>query len=75
MAILLIGLNHKSAPVEVREKVSLSRPQIEKLSEKIRQVQSFSGCTIRCPGGSDQSHVQLQRTDSAGAGALSLHQI
>lgn len=46
MAILLIGLNHKSAPVEVREKVSLSRPQIEKLSEKIRQVQSFSGCTI-----------------------------
>lgn len=46
MAILLIGLNHKSAPVEVREKVSLSRPQIEKLSETIRQVQSFSGCTI-----------------------------
>ena len=46
MAILLIGLNHKSAPVEVREKVSLSRPQIEKLSESIRQVQSFSGCTI-----------------------------
>lgn len=46
MAILLIGLNYKSAPVEVREKVSLSRPQIEKLSEKIRQVQSFSGCTI-----------------------------
>lgn len=46
MAILLIGLNHKSAPVEVREKVSLSRPQIEKLSKKIRQVQSFSGCTI-----------------------------
>lgn len=46
MAILLIGLNYKSAPVEIREKVSLSRPQIEKLSEKIRQVQSFSGCTI-----------------------------
>lgn len=49
MAILLIGLNHKSAPVEVREKVSLSRPQIEKLSEKIRQVQSFSGCTFFRP--------------------------
>ena len=46
MAILLIGLNHKSAPVEVREKVSLSRPQIERISQRIRDVEFFSGCTI-----------------------------
>lgn len=46
MAILLIGLNHKSAPVEVREKVSLSRPQIERISQNIREIEYFSGCTI-----------------------------
>lgn len=46
MSILLIGLNHKSAPVEVREKVSLSRPQIEKLSSRIKEISDFDGCAI-----------------------------
>lgn len=46
MAILLIGLNHKTAPIEIRERVSLSRPQIEKLSEDIQNINSFSGCAI-----------------------------
>ncbi|MDO4281454.1 MAG: glutamyl-tRNA reductase [Peptococcaceae bacterium] len=46
MAILLTGLNYKTAPVEVREKVSLSRPQIEKISERVRGIEAFSGCTI-----------------------------
>ena len=46
MAIILIGLNHKTAPVEVREKVSLSRPQIEKLSARINVIPAFSGCAI-----------------------------
>lgn len=46
MAILLIGLNHKTAPVEIRERVSLSRSQIEKLSERIRNIDSFLGCSI-----------------------------
>lgn len=46
MAILLIGLNHKTAPVEVREKVSMSRPQIEKLSPRVNAIAAFSGCAI-----------------------------
>lgn len=46
MSIVVIGLNHKSAPIEVREKVSLSRPQIVKYSDIIRSVDAYSGCAI-----------------------------
>ncbi|MFM9413208.1 glutamyl-tRNA reductase [Peptococcus simiae] len=46
MSIIVIGLNHKSAPVEVRERVSLSRPQIIKYSPVVRDIPSLSGCAI-----------------------------
>lgn len=46
MSIVLMGLNHKSAPVEVRERVSLSRPQIVKYADIIRSLDSYSGCAI-----------------------------
>lgn len=46
MSIALIGLNHKTAPVEIREKVSLSKPQISKYSLSIRGKRSYDGCAI-----------------------------
>lgn len=46
MSIVLMGLNHKSAPVEVRERVSLSRPQIVKYADIFRKVESYEGCAI-----------------------------
>lgn len=46
MSIILIGLNHKSAPLEIREKVSLSRTQIFQISEKLKFTHSISGSAI-----------------------------
>ena len=46
MSIILIGLNHKSAPLEIREKVSLSRTQIFQISEKLKFTHSISGSSI-----------------------------
>ena len=40
MSIILLGLNHKSATVEIREKVSLSKPLIVK---HIPDFQALSG--------------------------------
>lgn len=46
MAIVLVGLNHKSAPLEVREKVSLSKPKILQIADDIKGCPSISGCAI-----------------------------
>lgn len=46
MSIILLGLNHKSAPVEIREKVSLSKTHIQRNAEQLRQLQGTKGITI-----------------------------
>ncbi len=46
MSIVLVGLNHKSAPLEVRERVSLSRPQIIKYGDVVRASDEFMGAAI-----------------------------
>lgn len=46
MSIVLVGLNHKTAPLEIREKVSLSKPQIVNISEEIKKRPSIDGCAI-----------------------------
>lgn len=46
MSIVLVGLNHKTAPLEIREKVSLSKPQIVGISKEIKKAPSIIGCAI-----------------------------
>src|SRR5438034_10847359 len=36
MEIVLVGLNHRTAPVEVREKVSFTAEQAQRASEELR---------------------------------------
>lgn len=44
--LLLVGLNHKTAPVEVRERVSFSPEQIPKLLSELRSVPALSECAL-----------------------------
>lgn len=46
MSIILLGLNYKSAPVEIREKVSMSRPNIEKNADALRELKGLDGIAI-----------------------------
>lgn len=46
MSIILVGLNHKSSPLEIREKVSLSKNQIFQISEKLKSARSIFGSAI-----------------------------
>ena len=46
MSIILLGLNYKSAPVEIREKVSMSRPNIEKNADALRALKGLNGIAI-----------------------------
>lgn len=46
MSIVLVGLNHKTASLEIRERVSLSKPQIVGVSQEIKNASFIAGCAI-----------------------------
>ena len=46
MSIILLGVNHKSAPVEVREKLSMSKPRIKANADLVKNMQSLDGMAI-----------------------------
>ena len=46
MSIILLGLNHKSASVEIREKVAMSKPHIRQNVEKLRNLAGVNGISI-----------------------------
>jgi len=46
MAVILVGLNHKTAPVEVREKVSYAEDQLPDLLRALRQQDGVAECAL-----------------------------
>ncbi|MGM9525211.1 MAG: glutamyl-tRNA reductase [Peptococcaceae bacterium] len=46
MSIILLGLNYKSAPVEIREKVSMSKTNIQRNAEALQQLDGVDGIAI-----------------------------
>lgn len=46
MSIILLGLNYKSAPVEIREKVSMSKTHIQRNAEALQQLDGVDGIAI-----------------------------
>ena len=46
MAIVLLGLNHKSATVEIRERVAFSKAQIKNNAQSLRKLRAIEGIAI-----------------------------
>ena len=46
MSIILLGLNYKSATVEIREKVSMSKTHIQKNADQLRALHGVAGIAI-----------------------------
>lgn len=46
MVVLLLGLNHKTAPVEIREKLVFSKPQIKKQADYLNKIEHLGGFVI-----------------------------
>lgn len=46
MSIILLGLNYKSATVEIREKVSMSKSNIQKHAEALQNLEGVDGIAI-----------------------------
>ncbi|MHB8157048.1 MAG: glutamyl-tRNA reductase, partial [Desulfocucumaceae bacterium] len=46
MLILAVGVNHRTAPVETREKLSFSESTLEMWLEKLNSYPAIEGCVI-----------------------------
>ncbi len=46
MFIILLGLNHKTAPVEIREKLAMSKPQINSNAVKLQSLPGVEGVVV-----------------------------
>lgn len=46
MAIVVWGLNHKTAPVEIREKLALSRHQLQQQAKTLHDLQGIEGMVV-----------------------------
>ena len=46
MYIILLGLNHKTAPVEIREKLAMSKPQIKAKASQLQALDGVNGIVV-----------------------------
>jgi glutamyl-tRNA reductase len=46
MTLLLIGINHKTAPIEVRERVAISREELPGATRALAEVPGVTECMI-----------------------------
>jgi glutamyl-tRNA reductase len=46
MTLTLIGVNHKTAPIEVRERIAISRDDLPEVTRALAAVPGVSECMI-----------------------------
>ena len=46
MFVVLLGINHKTAPVEIRETLAMSKPQIKNHQEQLAKLSGSNGLII-----------------------------
>lgn len=46
MALILIGLNHRTAPVQVRERLSVPEPKLPEVVRSLQQIEGVDGAAI-----------------------------
>jgi glutamyl-tRNA reductase len=46
MALILIGLNHRTAPVEVRERLSVAEQKLPEVVQSLREIEGVDGAAV-----------------------------
>jgi glutamyl-tRNA reductase len=44
--LILVGLNHRTAPVDVRERLSIPEPKLEETTEALRAIEGVDGAAV-----------------------------
>ena len=65
MFVIAVGLNHKRAPVEVREKLAFSDIQLPPLFERLRASGKIEGCVIISTCNRTEVYAASMDVDSA----------
>lgn len=71
MSIAVFGINHKTAPVEIREKLNFSRAQIEKNAANLNNLENIGGLVILST--CNRTELYLSTGDLPGSRASLLH--
>ena len=70
MSIILLGLNYKSAPVEIREKVSMSKSNIKRNLEYLQRVESADGLAVLSTCNRTEFYLDAKDDELAVAGLM-----
>ncbi|NJD55415.1 MAG: hypothetical protein FIA94_03305 [Nitrospirae bacterium] len=65
MKIAVVGLNHKTADVELREKLAFSGPKLEEGLRRIRDIQSIRETAIISPCNRVEIYLHVQNMEKA----------
>lgn len=68
MYILTVGLNHKTAPVEVREKLSFPYEKLEEAFPRLKEKKHVHGCTILSTCNRTEVYAAVTDVDTGLAG-------
>ena len=71
MSIILLGLNHKSASVEIREKVAMSKPNIRQNVDKLRNLIGVNGISILSTCNRTEFYLDAEDNEQAKQSLLS----
>jgi glutamyl-tRNA reductase len=70
MVIAVFGINHKTAPVEIREKLTFSKNRIEKKSTKLRELENVDGLIILSTCNRTEFYLTTENPESSRASIL-----
>lgn len=70
MSIILLGLNYKSAPVEIREKVSMSKSNIKRNLEYLQKMESVDGIAVLSTCNRTEFYLDAQDREKAVQGLM-----
>ncbi|MGL5206165.1 MAG: glutamyl-tRNA reductase [Acidaminococcaceae bacterium] len=65
MQLVVLGLNHKTAPVEVRECFSFSEEQVKKALKCLRRFEEFSECVLLSTCNRTELYAVVEDADTA----------
>lgn len=68
MYIIVVGLNHKTAPVEVREKFSFTQKSLPRSLNLLKQKQAIEGCAILSTCNRTEVYVATTEVEAGLAG-------
>jgi len=64
MFVILLGINHKTAPIEIREKLAMSKPQIKTKASQLKNLLEIDGVVVLSTCNRTEFYIATKNVDS-----------